>query len=123
VIPGFEANNQYRPIGSSTWVGLSKTISHVLTTPDLLRGNVYQSPCCCASAQILFFIVAGSEILPCWSIKEALTSDVLIIRISVSEVSDGDPAHLAGAMMMSVRYRDKLIVMTQHCPQTENVDS
>jgi len=26
-------------------------------------------------------------------------------------------------MMMSVRYRDKLIVMTQHGPQTENVDS
>lgn len=48
---------------------------------------------------------------------------MLIIRISVSEVPDGDPAHLAGAMMMSVRYRDKLIVMTQHGPQTENVDS
>ena len=101
----------------------NNTISHVLTTPDLLRGNVYQPPCCCPSAQILFFNVTGSEILPCWNIKEALTSDVLIIRINVSEVPDGDPAHLAGAMMMSVRYRDKLIVMTQHGPQTENVDS
>jgi len=44
-------------------------------------------------------------------IKEALTSDVLIIRISINEVPDGDPAHPAG-VMMSVRYRDKFIVIT-----------
>ena len=121
MIPGSEANNQYRPIGSSTcqnekqYFMSSQLQIYCVGTCVNHHAAVPQHKSYSLLSLVVRHYHVGAMI-----ITEALTSDVLIIRISVNEVPDGDPAHLAGAMM-SVRYRDKRIVITQYGPQTETL--